>query len=844
MEREAAKCKPCPSFRPIMDPHKTTSRSSGKSGPAPEDEILAEQARQVYALSPYGIIATIVNGLIVAFVLQNVIAPRILAAWLAALFAVTLFRIALVLLYWRAKPRQAAARTWKNLFIAELSVIGVVWGSLALLPFSGLSVAHEVFIAFALGGMSAGAAAAFSTLKEGYLAYTIPAVSPLIIKFFLMGDPVHDAMAAMLSLYCSLLWRISRQHFSASRTSLLLLFERKGMIESLESARRELVGEIGAKLKAEAELRAHQEHLERIVAERTDDLLRVNEQLKARIEERKQAEERLALAQQAGRVGVFDVNLVTGKVFWTRQLEELFGLPPGGFEGSYRGWIGRVHPDDRQWIDAQLQKWKRERRKQAEFEYRAIQADGTVRWMSANARLSYGKNGIPFRMIGTTVDITERKRLEEEITHMAHHDMLTGLPNKRLFQDIVNLEMAQARRNRRRLALLFLDLDRFKEINDTFGHNAGDELLREVSKRIRTEIRKSDVAARIGGDEFNIILPDIVRAEDITRIARKIMDSFKHTFTVAGYHLEITASIGISVYPDDAEDMTILFRYADIAMYHAKELGRNTFQFYNSEINVRSIERMRFETCLRQALARKELLVHYQPQVVVETGRVAAAEALVRWRHPDLGLLDSKAFIPVAESIGVISAIDEWVLKTACAQFKSWMDQRHPPRMVGVNLSSKIFQNRDFVETVSRILDEAGLPPACLEIEITERIAMEDIRRTIMILNELAGRGVGISIDDFGTGYSSLNYLKKLPIHRLKLDQSFVKDVATDPDDRAIIQAVTTMAHKMNISVVAEGVETEDQLSFLSSADCDEAQGFLFGRSLPAEEFKKLVSPG
>ena len=441
-------------------------------------------------------------------------------------------------------------------------------------------------------------------------------------------------------------------------------------------------------------------------------------------------------------------------------------------------------------------------------------------------------------------DITERKKMEEEIRHMAHHDALTGLPNRRLFRDVVNMEMAQARRTRKKLAILFLDLDRFKEVNDTLGHEAGDALLKEVARRLRANIRESDTVARIGGDEFNILLADIPRPEDVTAVARKIMGSFERPFLIAGHELHVTASIGISVYPDDSEETDTLFRYADIAMYHAKERGKNNFQFYNPDINVRSVERMLLESSLRQAIERGELSVHYQPQIDIRTGRIVCAEALVRWRHPERGMLSSNRFIPAAEEIGFVTAIDEWVLRTACEQFKAWQEAGYPPVCVTVNLSAREFQNPGLVATIGRILDETGLSPDCLDIEITESMAMRDIDHTVKLLNELTARGVRISIDDFGTGYSSLSDLKRLPIQRLKIDRSFVQDITTDPDNRAIIQAVTVMAHTMKMTVVAEGVETEEQLSFLRETRCDEAQGYFYSKPLPDEEFRRLIAGG
>ncbi|MEW6117501.1 MAG: EAL domain-containing protein [Nitrospirota bacterium] len=441
-------------------------------------------------------------------------------------------------------------------------------------------------------------------------------------------------------------------------------------------------------------------------------------------------------------------------------------------------------------------------------------------------------------------DITERKRIEEEIKHMAHHDALTGLPNRRLFIDIITFALAEARRHKKRLALLFLDLDRFKEVNDTLGHEAGDELLKHVSVRLKAVIRRTDTIARIGGDEFNIVLTDIARGEDAGDVARKIVESFQKPFSIAGKELHITTSIGISIYPDDTDDIDILFRCSDMAMYHAKETGRNTYQFYNPAINTRSLERMRLEGMLRRTIEGGELVVYYQPQVSIETRQMICAEALVRWRHPEQGMLDPKHFIPLAEETGIIAAIDEWVLRTACTQCREWQESGIPGMCVTVNLSAEQFQKTDLVERISLILKETGLEPNRLDLEITESTAMKSLEQTIHNMNRLAEIGVRISIDDFGTGYSSLSYLKKLPIQKLKIDQSFVRDIATDPDDRAIISAVTAVAQNMKLRVIAEGVETEEQFEFLKSIGCQEIQGFFFSKPLPADEFRELIANG
>jgi diguanylate cyclase (GGDEF)-like protein/PAS domain S-box-containing protein len=471
------------------------------------------------------------------------------------------------------------------------------------------------------------------------------------------------------------------------------------------------------------------------------------------------------------------------------------------------------------------------------YETEYLRRDGSRRWgLFGAAKLDGQPSEIAFM-----VDITERKRLEGEITHLAHHDGLTGLPNRRLFMELIRFEIAKARRNRTKTGLLFLDLDRFKEVNDTLGHDVGDQLLKTVAERLRATIRDSDAVARIAGDEFSILLAGITRPEDITEIAQKILDAFREKYVIANHEFTVTASMGISVYPDDSNTIEALFRYSDIALYHAKNRGRNTFAFYDSDMNRRTVERLKFENALRRTLARRELMVHYQPQVDIRTGMIVSAEALVRWKHPELGLLEAKRFIRTAESIGIIMDIDEWVLRTACMQLKAWMEAGYAPLSIAVNLSSRAFLNPGFADTIMRIIDETGVPPHFLNIEITESAAVADIEGTIGRLKELEQRGIRIAIDGFGTGYASLNNLKRLPFQRLKIDQSFVKDIALNPDDRAIVGAVTAMAHQMKISVLAEGVETAEQLSCLAETRCDEAQGYFFNKALPPEEFTKLM---
>ncbi len=439
-------------------------------------------------------------------------------------------------------------------------------------------------------------------------------------------------------------------------------------------------------------------------------------------------------------------------------------------------------------------------------------------------------------------DITDLKKMEETIKHQASHDELTGLANRALFADRFRHAAAEARRNNKRLGLMFLDLDRFKVINDTLGHDTGDELLKQAGARLTACTRRSDTVARIGGDEFNILVTGIARAEDTLPIIKKIRGSFEQPFLIKGQVLHVTASIGISIYPDDGQDLETLLKYADVAMYHAKEKGGNDHQFYSAAINIRTLERLRLENQLRQAMERKELRLHYQSQKDIDTGRIVCTEALLRWQHPELGMLRPEQFMFIAEETGLIVPIGEWILRTACAQNKAWQDAGYPSFCISINLSGRQFHQADLSDITLQILEQAGLDPQWLEFEIAETTAMSDIDFTVSSMKKLAERGVRFTLDDFGIGCSSLNYLKQLPIQKLKIDKSFIEDIPHDPDHRAIVRAVIAMSHSLRLKAIAEGVETEEQLAFLRSNNCDQMQGYLINQPLPEEKFTQVIA--
>jgi diguanylate cyclase (GGDEF)-like protein/PAS domain S-box-containing protein len=441
-------------------------------------------------------------------------------------------------------------------------------------------------------------------------------------------------------------------------------------------------------------------------------------------------------------------------------------------------------------------------------------------------------------------DVSAARAMTREMSHSAEHDIVTNLPNRILLNDRISQSIALARRQNRPIAVIFLDLDHFKYINDSLGHAVGDKLLQSVSKRLLASVRASDTVSRQGGDEFVILLSEITHPEDAATSARKILLSLNALHSVEGHELHIDASIGISIYPEDGEDAETLIRNADMAMYHAKEHGRNNCQFFKAEMNLKAVERQSLEAGLRLALEREEFLLQYQPKIDLETGEITGVEALIRWRQRERGLVPPSQFVPVAEDCGLILPIGRWVLREACRQARAWQDVGLPPLPIAVNVSAVEFRKKGFVSAVRAILSETGLEPRHLELELTEGVLMEDVESTASVLQALKLLGVHLAVDDFGTGYSSLSYLRQFPIDVLKIDQSFIRQISVDPDDSKIVTAIINLAKSLKLLVVAEGIETLEQLAFLRARQCAEGQGYLFSQPVSAGQITDLLQMG
>jgi diguanylate cyclase (GGDEF)-like protein/PAS domain S-box-containing protein len=587
-----------------------------------------------------------------------------------------------------------------------------------------------------------------------------------------------------------------------------------------------------------------------ILSHRVRYMLRGSHTLDALIK----SEARLGLAQRIAKIGNWEWRPDTNQFTASAELCRLMGIRSQDFAGTFDAFIQLVHAEDRNRVDEALRHIL-SKRVPCDIDHRLIMPNGADVTVNLQAEVVFDDQMKALSIVGTAQDITDRKQSEREIHRLAYFDSLTGLPNRVLFKDRIEQALLHARRYRTTLATLFLDLDRFKVINDTLGHNIGDLLLKSVADRLAESVRYSDSVsravgkeenhslARLGGDEFTVLLTNLRDVQDAGTVARRIVESLAQSFSIEGREIFVTVSVGIAIFPVDGDSVDALLKNADSAMYHAKEEGRNNFQFYSNSLNAAANERLILEGELRHAIEREEFEVYYQPQVDLRTNGIIGVEAVVRWQHPQRGLLAPAEFLPAATDTGLIRAIDEWVLRTACRQNQDWQELGLLPVRMAINVSHSLFHGNSLLSVVEEALRQTGLTPACLELELTESIAMRNVDASIAMLTTLKAMGVQLSIDDFGTGYSSLSYLQRLPINTVKIDQSFIRGILTQACPLPIVRAIIAMAHSLKLFVLAEGVAQEAQRRLLLEHGCDQAQGYLFGRPMPAEEFASLLPP-
>jgi diguanylate cyclase (GGDEF)-like protein/PAS domain S-box-containing protein len=551
--------------------------------------------------------------------------------------------------------------------------------------------------------------------------------------------------------------------------------------------------------------------------------------------------ERFDLASKATHDAIFDWDLINDRLWRSDNYAGVFG---GGEEQAVfnmASWFDHIHPDDRTRVQELLLGTIKSASNQWSDEFRLMRGDQKIKHVFARGHVTRAEDGTARRMNGVLQDITERKEQEERTRFLADHDELTELPNRSLFRQTLNKALQRAERSGRMLSILFFDLDRFKNINDSLGHDAGDEVLRAVAERLRACVRKIDTVARFGGDEFAVLTEGLTTEDQASTVARKILEALSKPMILAGRQYRPGASIGISTYPTDGHDAQSLLKNADIAMYRAKEEGRGTFQFYSEQLNTHSVQRLELESNLSNALNNREFVLYYQPKVDLGTGRITGLEALIRWVSPQLGFVPPGDFIAVAEETGLIVPVGRWVAQTACVQNRAWQKGGLPQLRIAINISARQMTDKGLVEFISETVSKTGLTAESLELEITESAVMSNQERAEQVLNEFKQLGFHLTMDDFGTGYSSLAYLKRFPFDSVKIDQSFVRGIPESKDDEAIVEAIIAMAHSLQLKVVAEGVETKEQSDFLRTHGCDQIQGYYFSKPIPANEIVKLL---
>jgi len=570
---------------------------------------------------------------------------------------------------------------------------------------------------------------------------------------------------------------------------------------------------------------------------------------------------RLDNAQRIARLGHWEWEIATNQTNWSREVARMFGFDKNTLSGSWENLLDKVDASKRQEVRLSAeQAVEQAQRFTLEFSVTGKRAnDSCAIRLEAEPKLD--KYGSCTHMVGTVQDITQSAHAQKEIHDLAYYDLVTGLPNRVQLRESLDNILKMSERTSGVFALLFLDLDHFKQVNDTLGHDAGDDLLQQVSNRLSGVVRDSDIlsrpedpdgpisdevaskdtVARIGGDEFVVLLGNINRAEDAARVAERIANSIGESYTISDIEVAVTTSIGISVYPSDGRDAETLMKHADVAMYHAKENGRNGYQFYSRNIHQQALNRFSIERELKLAIEEEQLKLLYQPKLDMRTGEVVGVEALVRWSHPEKGSISPSEFIPLAEETGLILPLGQWVLNESARQIQRWIQQGVGTFSVAVNCSPTQFTRGNMISDIATALETGGIDPSLLEVELTENLFLHNIENGIQLLSNIKELGVQIAVDDFGTGFSSLSYLKRLPVNKLKIDQTFVEDLHNDKGDAAIVLAIITLGHNLGLSVVAEGVENEQQLKILRQYNCNEAQGFYFSRPLSSDEFEQWL---
>lgn len=755
-----------------------------------QQQIRLDRVRLLYASTWLSILTQWVIAVIFVFTHFGNHPWEKLAGWFVAMSAILVARALLKRAYDASQPGIGSCNAWLWRFRTGVVVTGLAWGVAGLQFFMPEAVAYQGFNVIVLIGLTAGAMVVMVPDFPAFTGYAMSLLLPVTVRTLAQGDELHVTTGLLTILFLAFMLRSCRRFSDSLVTSLQLRYENQSLVETLGQEKKRLDNRLG-----------------RILNDGSTEIYIFD------------AESLVCLQVNAGaaqHVG-YSRDELTGR--------RVFDFLLDGLDADSFGTL--VKPLREGQAESVLHRGRNRRR------------DGTT--YDVEARLQLSTEEDPPVFVATVLDITERVQHEQELVNRANFDQLTGLPNRNYMLACMDGAFARARRNGQLVGLMFIDLDNFKNINDTMGHRAGDELLKQAAERIRSIVRKVDTPSRLSGDEFLILLEGLKTPSDVEIIAHKLVSVFEAPFMIESKEIYATSSIGVSLFPNDGDSAEILLQHADTAMYQAKRKGRNDYRFFTLKMRTDAEERLAIESHLRQALNNDELSLVYQPKYDCATGDIVGAEALLRWNNPVLGQVPPDKFIKVAEDTGFIDAIGNWVLQNACAEASRWQLLSSSPVHVAVNVSSRQFRSGRLWDVVERALQMSGLPNHFLELEITESLLMQDAQDTVAILNYLHAHGISLALDDFGTGYSSLAYLKRFPLQVLKIDRSFVRDLTVDSNDAALVDAIIAMAHSLGMAVVAEGVETPEQHRYLQQRHVEVVQGFLFSKPVPAAEFRQLL---
>ncbi len=767
-----------------------------------QEGVQRKQVKLLYMQGNTIVVAGLAAAVLAGFYYWGVSNNIMLIGWLAVVFALGITRLRLFNQFEKQDPDLFLPGSWLRKHMLLTFISGIAWGSLALLYDPDWSVSRQAVLYMIIAGISAGSLSAYAVVLEVYVLFMIPMLLPLEVALLLYGDNSTSFLAGFVLVYA-----IG-----------LLLLARKVHLQVVDTIHLSLA----------------QQFLQEKVSADSQELKLAKRALQT-------SEIRVGKILESSLDGLWEWDLSNDKIYLSPRWKAQIGYKDRELPNTLDSWKSRLHPDEKDGVLQKIGAYLAKPWGNFEEKFRLQHKDGSYRWILTRATPTFDVKDRLIKLTGVHIDITERIAAESQANFLAYHDWLTELPNRLMFNERVEHAITRANRSGQRLCILFFDLDRFKHINDSLGHPAGDRALKKISKRLIEVVREEDTLARLGGDEFAVLVENVPRSNSISVVAEKLLGCFETPIEEEGHEFYLNASIGIAVYPRDGETNAELLKNADAAMYKAKSFGRGNYQFYTEELTDNAYQHITFESGLRQALKQEEFQVYYQPKINLESLKIVGVEALLRWRHPEAGIISPEDFIPVAEESGLIREIGTWVLERVCIDVKGWLVKKIDFGHVAVNLSGVQIQQDDFVDSVKSILEKWELKPGHLELEITENILMRDVEAAVHYLTALRQLGVSIAIDDFGTGYSSLSYLSRFPINKLKIDKSFIRAVNSDKQSAEISRTIISLGHTLDMHVVAEGIEEAGQLDFLKREGCDEGQGFYITNPLSHDDFVRFI---